>query len=150
MSTRDKKRALVSRFAVVGLGNTFMDIALFMALQTFLPIFYSNFIASLATMAVAYTLHSRFTFRHQELSFKKFLLFVSTTGVVLWLLQPFLILNFAHLLKSFTSPAFTILIAKLLAIGICLCCNFCLYRWVIFRSSSTADLTSSTKEKYDY
>lgn len=113
------------RFAAVGVVNTALDMVLFLLLHGWLGIVAANFLSTSAGMVFSFLVNGRFTFRTERPTLRAALLFVSTTGATMWVLQPVVI----HLLDEVVEP---MALVKLLAIGVSFVANFLAYRFVVW------------------
>lgn len=122
------------RFAAVGTANTLLDVALFLLLHDRLGILAANFVSTSAGMTCSFVANGLLTFGAQRLTALHAALFVSTTGVTMWLVQPVAM----HAVLSVLDEVW---LAKLLAIGTCLVLNFAAYRLVVWPApaAGTAD-----------
>ncbi|MDT9594804.1 GtrA family protein [Nocardioides zeae] len=119
------------RFAAVGVLNTGIDVGLFWLLHVPLGITLANLCSTSAGMAFSFVVNGLVTFEAQRLTLRQALLFVSTTGVVMWVFQPVVI----HLLLLVVDP---VIVAKVLAIGCSLVVNFAAYRFVVWPRTTAA------------
>lgn len=126
---------------MVGVANTLIDIALFMLLHDRIGILAANFVSTSAGMTFSFVVNGLFTFRAQRLTLRHAVLFLATTGSTMWLLQPLVIYG---LLTGFES-AFgwsgdqTVLLVKVLAIGVSFVLNFAAYRWVVWPTDTMGE-----------
>ncbi|UMG93854.1 GtrA family protein [Nocardioides sp. TF02-7] len=124
------------RFAGVGLCNTAIDWALFLALHDRLGITLANLCSSSAGMAFSFVVNGLFTFRAGRLTLRQAGLFVLTTGAVMWVAQPLLIHGWLWLLDGLgpavASDDWRLGAAKLAAIACSLVLNFAAYRYVVW------------------
>lgn len=128
------------RFAAVGLCNTAIDVLIFMALHDRLGVTLANFVSTSAGMAFSFVVNGLFTFRSGKLTLRHALLFLASTGTVMWVAQPLLIHGWIWLLEQ--GPDVAVLglgavdlrlwIAKLASIVCCLALNFFAYRFVVW------------------
>lgn len=133
-------RATAVRFAAVGVCNTLIDAVLFVLLHDHLGITVANFVSSSAGMVFSFVVNGLFTFRAEKLTLRHGLLFVATTGLVMWVAQPLLIHGWLWVLEQ--GPEVTlgalgaddvrIWGAKLASIACCLVLNFAAYRFVVW------------------
>jgi len=89
-------------------------------------------------MTFSFIVNGLFTFRAGRLTVRHALLFLSTTGAVLWLLQPLVIhalLVLAGVLDWDDGDTSVVLAAKVASIGVCFVANFCAYRFVVWPHS---------------
>lgn len=113
------------RFAAVGVVNTAIDVVLFLLLHQWLGIVVANFVSTSAGMTFSFLVNGRFTFRAERPTLRSALLFVSTTGVTMWVLQPIVI----HVLQAVIEP---MVLVKLLAIAVSFVANFLAYRFIVW------------------
>jgi putative flippase GtrA len=113
------------RFAAVGTVNTLLDVTLFLMLHDGLGILAANFVSTSAGMTLSFVANGLFTFGAHRLTARHAALFVSTTGVTMWVAQPLAM----HAALSVLDELW---LAKLLAIGTCLVLNFAAYRLVVW------------------
>lgn len=113
------------RFATVGVANTAIDLGLFLALHGWLGIVAANFVSTSAGMTFSFLVNGRFTFRAERPTLRSAMLFVATTGVTMWVLQPIVI----HLVQQVVEP---MAVVKLLAIGASFVVNFLAYRHIVW------------------
>jgi putative flippase GtrA len=118
--------ATFRRFAVVGVANTVIDVALFAALYASVGIVAANFVSTSAGMAFSFLVNGRFTFGARKVTVRHAVLFVAANGSTMWLLQPLLI-TLAHV--TLATPLMT---AKVCALGASVVANFLLYRYVVW------------------
>jgi putative flippase GtrA len=123
----------VVRFAGVGVCNTAIDWALFLVLHERLGITLANFCSSSAGMVFSFVVNGLFTFRAERLTFRQAVLFVATTGTVMWVAQPLLIHGWLWALEDVLSDAdVRLAVAKLASIACSLALNFAAYRLVVW------------------
>jgi putative flippase GtrA len=121
------------RFAGVGVVNTAIDWGLFLVLHDRLGITAANFCSSSAGMVFSFVVNGLFTFRAERLTLKQALLFVATTGTVMWIAQPLLIHGWLWLLGQLGGDAdLRLAAAKLASIACSLALNFAAYRLVVW------------------
>ncbi len=126
------------RFAGVGVCNTAIDWALFLVLHDRLGITLANFFSSSAGMVFSFVVNGLFTFRATRLTLRQALLFVATTGTVMWLAQPLLIHGWLRVLEHLLDDAdLRLAVAKLASIACSLVLNFAAYRWVVWPITHT-------------
>jgi putative flippase GtrA len=114
------------RFAVVGLVNTAIDVALFALLHAPLGIVAANFVSTSAGMTFSFLVNGRFSFGARRVTLRHAVLFVVTNGSTMWVLQPLLI-TLAH-----DALAIPLMIAKVGALSVSVVANFLLYRYVVW------------------
>jgi len=123
----------VVRFAGVGVCNTAIDWALFLVLHDRLGITLANFFSSSAGMIFSFVVNGLFTFRAERLTLRQAVLFVGTTGTVMWVAQPLLIHGWLWALESvFDDADVRLAAAKLASIACSLVLNFAAYRLVVW------------------
>jgi putative flippase GtrA len=128
----------VVRFAGVGVVNTAIDWVLFLVLYDRLGITLANFISSSAGMAFSFVVNGLFPFRAERLTLRQALLFVGTTGTVMWVAQPLLIHGWLWALDGAVDDAdLRLAAAKLASIACSLALNFAAYRWVVWPITHT-------------
>ena len=111
-----------------------------MLLQGHLGITVANFVSSSAGMLFSFVVNGLFTFRAGRLTPRHALLFVATTGTVMWVAQPLLIHGWLWVLEQLPEVAVGSLAAgdarvwaaKLAAIVCSLALNFLAYRFVVW------------------
>lgn len=124
----------------MGICNTTIDAVLFVALHSTLGITLANFVSSSAGMVFSFVVNGLFTFRADRLTLRHALLFVGTTGVVMWVAQPLLIHGWLWVLEQAPDPSLAgvalddvrIWVAKLASISCSLVLNFVAYRFVVW------------------
>lgn len=121
------------RFAGVGVCNTAIDWLLFLVLHDRLGITVANFFSSSAGMVFSFVVNGLFTFRAERLTLRQALLFVATTGAVMWVAQPLLIHGWLWALEHMVDDAdLRLAVAKLASIACSLVLNFAAYRLVVW------------------
>ena len=85
----------------------------------------ANFVSTSAGMTFSFLVNGRFTFRAERPTLRSAMLFVATTGVTMWVLQPIVI----HLVQQVVEP---MAVVKLLAIGASFVVNFLAYRHIVW------------------
>ncbi len=133
-------RGTALRFAAVGVCNTAIDAVLFVLLHDHLGITVANLVSSSAGMVFSFVVNGLFTFGSERLTLRHALLFVATTGLVMWVAQPLLIHGWLWLLERGPDVALgpmaagdvRIAAAKLASIACCLVINFLAYRYVVW------------------
>lgn len=88
-------------------------------------------------MTFSFVVNGLVTFRAGRLTLRHALLFLATTGTVMWVLQPV----FIHLLLGVVDD---LLVVKVLSIGLSFVANFVAYRYVVWPTEqrSAASTTS--------
>ncbi len=121
------------RFAGVGVCNTAIDWGLFVLLHGHLGITLANFVSSSAGMVFSFVVNGLFTFRAEQLTLRQALLFVATTGSVMWVAQPVLIHSWLWVLQHpLDDGDLELAAAKLASIACSLVLNFAAYRFVVW------------------
>ena len=113
------------RFAGVGMVNTLLDVTLFLLLRDQLGIVGANFVSTCAGMTCSFVLNGLVTFGADRLTLRDAVLFVASTGTLMWVGQPLVI----HAAVALTGQ---LLLAKAAAVGTCLVLNFVAYRFVVW------------------
>jgi putative flippase GtrA len=85
----------------------------------------ANFVSTSAGMTFSFVVNGLFTFQAGRLTLRHALLFLATTGTVMWVLQPV----FIHVLDGFVEP---LVLVKVLSIGLSFVANFAAYRLVVW------------------
>ncbi|WP_134765457.1 GtrA family protein [Nocardioides sp. 1609] len=119
------------RFAGVGVVNTALDLGLFLLLHDRLGIVLANFVSTSAGMTFSFVVNGLFTFSAGRLTLRHALLFLASTGTVMWLFQPVVI----HVLADVVEP---LLVVKVLSIGVSFVANFVAYRYVVWPTTRAA------------
>ena len=120
--------------------NTAIDLVLFVVLRDHLGITFANFVSSSAGMTFSFVVNGLFTFGAGRLTLRHALLFLATTGVVMWLLQPLLIhgfLTLGDLVGLDPDAGRVLLLAKAGSIGVSFVVNFLAYRYVVWPNATT-------------
>jgi len=112
----------------------------FVLLHGALGITLANFVSSSAGMVFSFVVNGLFTFRAARLTWRHAVLFVASTGLVMWVAQPLLIHGWLWLLAR--GPDVTVAgmpagdvriwVAKLASIACSLVLNFLAYRFVVW------------------
>jgi putative flippase GtrA len=124
---------VVSRFAVVGVANTLIDVTLFLLLHDHLGVFWANFVSTGTGMAFSFLVNGRYTFGAERVTARQLFWFLLTNAVTMWLLQPVVITGMTRLGHSVLgSSELVVPIAKLIAIGCSIAANFFSYHWVVW------------------
>lgn len=119
------------RFAGVGVVNTLLDLGLFLLLADDLGLVLANFVSTSAGMSFSFVVNGLFTFRAGRLTLRHAVLFLATTGLVMWALQPVVI----YLLDGLVEP---LALVKVLSIGVSFVVNFAAYRFVVWPTEQRA------------
>ncbi len=130
---------------MVGVINTLLDLGLFLLLHERLGIVFANFVSTSAGMTFSFVVNGLFTFRAGRLTLRHALLFLATTGAVMWLLQPVVIhtlLALAQAGGADPSATTTVLVVKVASIGVSFVANFAAYRYVVWpRAGASTELS---------
>jgi putative flippase GtrA len=125
----------------VGVVNTLLDLVLFVLLVDRLGVLLANFVSTSAGMTFSFVVNGLVTFRAGRLTLRHAVLFLATTGTVMWLLQPL----FIHGLLALAGAAGldddavpVVLVVKLGSIALSFACNFLAYRHVVWRHAEPA------------
>lgn len=121
------------RFAAVGVVNTLLDLGLFVLLEDDLGIVLANFVSTSAGMTFSFVVNGLVTFGAGRLTLRHALLFLATTGFVMWALQPVFIHLFLTVLDD-------VVVVKVLSIGVSFVANFVAYRYVVWPTEQSAAL----------
>lgn len=124
----------------MGICNTAIDAVLFVLLHDRLGITLANFVSSSAGMVFSFVVNGLFTFRAERLTLRHAVLFVASTGLVMWVAQPLLIHGWLWLLEQgpevtlagLSAADVRIWAAKLASIACSLVLNFLAYRYVVW------------------
>jgi putative flippase GtrA len=145
------------RFLIAGSLNTALDFVILNALSLLvgLPTLLANVFSVLVGITVSYGLNHYFVFRHDgRPSFRTFAKFFAVTGFSSLVLQSVIIYGFEVFfdtrfgtsllfLPSDGENAFlAINVAKAAAVFVGLVWNYCLYRFVVFRTPAADTLTA--------
>lgn len=117
-------------FVAIGVGNTLLDLALFLLFVQVLPIPLATFFSSSICMTISFLANGRLTFSGGRTR-RQFFLFVAGTGTVLWLIQPLLILAGREVIGGEASNM-ELAGLKLVATGFCTVLNFLSYRYIVW------------------
>ncbi|WP_170286027.1 GtrA family protein [Nocardioides rubriscoriae] len=113
----------------MGVVNTLLDLGLFLLLHDALGIVLANFVSTSAGMSFSFVVNGLVTFKAGRLTLRHAALFLTTTGVVMWVLQPV----FIHL---FLQVVDQLLVVKVLSIGVSFVANFAAYRYVVWPATT--------------
>lgn len=124
----------------MGVCNTAIDAVLFVLLHDELGILLANFVSTSAGMTFSFVVNGLFTFKAERLTLRHALLFVATTGLVMWVAQPLLIHAWLWVVDALPDLALggttlddgRIWVAKLAALACSLVLNFLAYRFVVW------------------
>ncbi|HEX3931400.1 MAG TPA: GtrA family protein [Nocardioides sp.] len=114
------------RFALVGVANTALDVALFAMLCPALGILVANVVSTSFGMAFSFAMNGRHTFGATHATRAQAMRFLATNVVTMWLAQP-LAISAAHAV-----PGVSLAVAKLAGLGLSMVANFLLYRYVVW------------------
>jgi len=128
-------RTVVS-FLAVGACNTLIDLALFWVLQPALGIVVANVVSTSAGMTFSFLANGRHTFGAGPPTLRRAVLFVGSNVLTMWVLQPVVIL------VAQAAAGLPLMVAKVVALGGSVVANFLLYRYVVWRPSSSPRGTS--------
>ncbi len=131
----------VVRFLAVGVCNTVIDLALFWVFHAPLGLVVANVVSTSAGMVFSFLVNGRHTFGATRGTLRQAVLFVAANVATLWVLQPLLIQAVHDVL---TVP---LMAAKVVALGGSVVANFLLYRYVVWRPSSTLRGTSGLRSE---
>ncbi|MFD0805672.1 GtrA family protein [Nocardioides caeni] len=147
------RRSTVLRFAAVGICNTAIDAVLFVLLHDDLGIALANLVSTSAGMVFSFVVNGLFTFSAGRLTLRDALLFVASTGLVMWVAQPLLIHGWLWLLErgpevtlgAMAADDVRLWGAKLASIACSLVLNFLAYRFVVWPHRPAAGTGPGTK-----
>ncbi len=120
--------------------NTAIDAVLFVLLHGSLGILLANFVSTSAGMLFSFVVNGLFTFRADRLTARHALLFVVTTGAVMWIAQPLLIHGWLAVIDALPELSWRgtslddvrIGAAKIASLTCSLVLNFAAYRLVVW------------------
>lgn len=117
--------------------NTLLDLGLFVLLHGELGVglLLANFVSTSAGMTFSFVVNGLVTFRAQRLTLRQALLFLATTGTVMWVLQPLVILGLSAVAEAVgLDPERAVVLGaiKLGSISASLVANFAAYRYVVW------------------
>lgn len=124
-------RAPLFRFALVGGLNTLIGFTAFVAIAPYLPIPVATFLASLPAMLFSFLVNGRFTFGQARPTWRAAMLFLGTTGLILWVIHPALILAGLQFLPEPHHRPDLALVNGVVVL-LCLGLNFLAYRYVVW------------------
>lgn len=130
------------RFAAVGVVNTALDLSLFLGLHHALGVVAANLVSTSAGMTLSFIANGRFTFGGR-LTRRSAALFVATTGLTMWVLQPAVI---ELLLSAWGEGALHVPVTKGLAIGVSVAANYAAYRFLVWPAAPTSDPRPSGRD----
>jgi putative flippase GtrA len=131
----------VVRFAVVGVANTTIDVGLFWLLHAPLGIVAANLASTSVGMTFSFVANGRHTFGADRLTVRQAALFMATNAFTMWLLQPLLI----H--AAYDVASAPLMVAKVVALGGSVVANYLLYRYLVWRPSSSPRGTSELRRE---
>ncbi|WP_139982407.1 GtrA family protein [Nocardioides litoris] len=130
-----------SRYVVVGLANTALDLALFTALAVGLDVapVAANVVSTIVVMTISFFLNRSWVFRAEQAGWRSYAGFVAVTLFSGLVVQSLVILGAVAaagalapgLPDGLVTPG-----AKVLAMGVGMVSNFLGYRWVFARAGS--------------
>ncbi|SDC07054.1 Putative flippase GtrA (transmembrane translocase of bactoprenol-linked glucose) [Geodermatophilus telluris] len=135
-------RARLLRFGLVGLVNTGIDLGLYVGLRSVgVGLLGANAVSTTAGLLFSFAANGSFTFgdRAGGSRLRTAALFLLTTGVGLWVLQPLVIAGVGHLLRTWGAgdwwPAVPVLALapKLAGIAVGVVWNYLAYDRLVFR-----------------
>ncbi len=123
--------------------NTLIDVGLFLLLHDRVGIVVANFLSTSAGMTFSFVVNGLVTFRADRLTVRHALLFLATTGTVMWLLQPL----FIHALLAVADAGGldedatpVLLVVKLGSVALSFACNFLAYRHVVWPHADPSEM----------
>ena len=120
-------RRTATRFAIVGVLNTALDVGLFLLLHPHLGLVLANLVSVSCGMACSFVLNGRYTFGAGRLTWAQAWRFVLATGTAMWVLQPLVI---AALVDPLPLAA-----AKLGGVAVGIAANYLAYRYLVWPSA---------------
>lgn len=142
-------RSTASRFALVGVVNTAIDVGLFAVLTAAgAGVVAANLASTSAGMAFSFVANRAFSFRSTASLRSTLVPFLAVTLVCLWVIHPLVILAVGHLLGGLgvaDTPA--ALAGKVAAVGVGLLWNYGWYDRVVFADRSTAGTTDEASDE---
>lgn len=142
MAERDSRAGRPLRFLVVGVANTLLDIALFLALTAWgVPVIIANMISTAVALCFSFLLNRAYTFRAGTGVVGQAVRFLAVTLIGLWVLQPLIIQAMLALIGDQLPSTAALLIAKGVATVASLTWNYLLYGAVVFRDRSSGGRT---------
>lgn len=128
----------VTRFAVVGLVNTAVDLGVLLLLVHIgVIVFWANVVSTTVAFLLSYVLNRVFVFRQADTGLsgvRQFVLFAVITFTGLWLIQPLIILGIEQLIAPLGfSTTVGVGIGKIVATGVTMVWNYVLYGRFAFR-----------------
>lgn len=124
-----------TRFIASGIVNTLVDLAVFNLVSVRLrwPIIAANLLSTSIALMVGYILNKTFVFRHKNSSWRHAGLFVACSLFSIWVVQTGTIYGAYHLLRHVGMPQWvTRNLAKGLAVMAGACCNYFMYKEIVF------------------
>lgn len=127
-------RERLTRFALIGVLNTGIDLLLFSLLQPTLGIFAANIVSTSCGMIFSFVVNGRFTFRDGAGGRRSAVLFFATTSATLWLVQPAIIAVVVSIADGPTTwDDHTRAVAgKIVAIPCAVALNFISYHFIVW------------------
>lgn len=136
-------RSTASRFALVGVANTAIDVVLFTLLTAAgAGVVVANMASTSAGMAFSFVANRAFSFRSTSSVRSTLVPFLTVTLVCVWVIHPLVILAVSHVLHGAgvaDTPA--ALGGKVVAIAVGLVWNYTWYRRVVFADRSADEET---------
>lgn len=126
------------RFLLVGSVNTGVDLLVYVLLVSMtVPLVLANLVSTSCGLLVSYLLNRAYVFGggggSRLVRLRRVALFVITTGIGLWVLQPVVIVIVTGLLRPSQLPSpLLVLLPKLAATAVTLCWNYASYGLVVF------------------
>jgi putative flippase GtrA len=136
------------RFGLVGLANTAIDVGIYLGLRsTGMPLVPANAISTTAGLLFSFVANRSFTFGDRAGSGRARVaaLFLVTTGLGLWVLQPLVIAGVEHLLATWHTAAALVpsalhsLVPKLAGIAVSIAWNYVAYDRLVFAGTTRTD-----------
>jgi putative flippase GtrA len=135
--TRVGRGGRLSRFAIIGVANTLIDLLLFALLQPHLGTVPATITSTAAGMTFSLVANALFAFGAERVTLKAAAQFVALNAVNLWLLQPLVILGFAELTTRLVADDYVaVLLAKVASLGVSTTINFLVYDRYIWPHTS--------------
>lgn len=133
------RRRRVLRFGVVGIANTLIDLGLYALLRHLgVGLLLANFVSTTAGLTFSFFANRSYTFAAREGNpFRQAMLFMLTTGVGLWVIQP---LAIAGVERAVDLPpgAAVLFVPKLAGIVVGAVWNYVFYEKLVFRARPAA------------
>jgi putative flippase GtrA len=115
-----------TRFAMVGVVNTVIDVGLFWVLHPSLGIVVANLLSTSAGMTFSFVVNGRHTFGASHLTRGQAAGFLASNAFTMWVLQPVLMLTAGYVV------GLPVMACKLLALAGSMVGNFLLYRYAVW------------------